>query len=213
MDKQPESFSFGGRAREPRKATIQRKTGETEITLTLNLDGQGECQASTGIGFFDHMLQHIAKHGSFDLMVKASGDLHVDDHHLVEDVGICLGRAVSQALGDRSGIQRYGDAIIPMDEALILCVVDISGRGLLVENIETPATRIGIFSAEMAPEFFRAVASNAGLTLHFRQLAGRNSHHIIEGAFKAFARALKEAVKWVGDQGVPSTKGIIESQG
>ncbi|MCL5283096.1 MAG: imidazoleglycerol-phosphate dehydratase HisB [Armatimonadetes bacterium] len=199
--------------KEPRKATVQRKTNETEILLAVSLDGSGDCEASTGIGFFDHMLQHIAKHGGIDLKVKATGDLHVDDHHLVEDVGICLGRAISQALGDRRGIQRFGDAVIPMDEALILCAMDFSGRGLLVENIETPATRIGGFSAEMLPEFFRAVASNAGLTLHLRQLAGRNSHHIVEGAFKAFARALKDAVKVTDDGGIPSTKGVIESQG
>ena len=193
-----------------RTAVIERRTNETDIRLELNLDGAGESSIATGIGFFDHMLTHVAKHGFLDLTVKASGDLHVDDHHTVEDVGICLGKALDQALGDRSGITRYGHAYVPMDEALVLCALDISGRGLSVCSLGIPVDRIGEFATEMVPEFFRAVAHNAGITLHLHRLTGSNGHHITEAAFKAFARALCQAVaRSEKVQGVPSTKGVL----
>jgi imidazoleglycerol-phosphate dehydratase len=195
---------------EARSAAVERKTNETDISLSVRLDGSGRAEVSTGIGFFDHMLQHVARHGLIDLEVRASGDLHIDDHHTVEDVGIAIGKAIDQALGDRSSIVRYGHAIVPMDEALVLCALDISGRGLCVCDLQLPPGRIGEFSAEMTPEFFRAVAHNAGITLHVRQIAGANAHHIVEGAFKAFGRALAQAVA-LSDrvQGVPSTKGVL----
>ena len=193
-----------------RTAEVTRKTSETEIALFVNLDGNGASEIATGVGFFDHMLTHIARHGLLDLNVKATGDLHIDDHHTVEDIGIALGKALDIALGDRSGITRYGHAIVPMDEALILCALDISGRGLSVCELERPTERFGDFAAEMVPEFFRAVAHNAGITLHIRQMAGVNGHHIIEGAFKAFGRALAQAVA-PSDRvtGIPSTKGVL----
>jgi imidazoleglycerol-phosphate dehydratase len=194
----------------PRVATIQRKTSETQIELRLNLDGSGTSEIQTGIGFFDHMLTHVARHGLFDLQVQAQGDLHIDDHHTVEDVGIALGMAVGNALGDKAGIVRYGDSLLPMDEALVLCAVDLSGRGLSVCQLQIPVERIGGFSSEMVGEFFRAVAHNAGITLHLRQLAGVNGHHIVEAAFKAFGRAMAQAVsRSERVQGVPSTKGIL----
>jgi imidazoleglycerol-phosphate dehydratase len=193
-----------------RTATIERKTNETDIRLELNLDGAGESAIHTGIGFFDHMLTHVAKHGLMDLKLKAAGDLQIDDHHTIEDVGICLGKAIDQALGDRSRITRYGHAYVPMDEALVLCALDISGRGLSVCSLGIPVERIGEFSTEMVPEFFRAVAHNAGITLHLHRLTGANGHHIVEAAFKAFARAISQAVT-VSEriQGIPSTKGTL----
>jgi imidazoleglycerol-phosphate dehydratase len=195
---------------EARCGSIHRKTNETDIEVTVNLDGTGVSEISTGVGFFDHMLNHVARHGLLDLTVRATGDLHIDDHHTVEDVGIALGKALDQALGDRSGIERYGHAIVPMDEALAACALDISGRGLCVCGINTPAERIGDFSTEMVPEFFRAVAHNAGITLHVQLIHGSNSHHIVEGAFKAFGRALRQAVaRSERVQGVPSTKGVL----
>jgi imidazoleglycerol-phosphate dehydratase len=195
---------------ELRRATIARKTNETDIELGLCLDGTGLSEIATGIGFFDHMLTHVARHSLLDLALTARGDLHIDDHHTVEDVGIVLGKALDQALGDRAGIVRYGHAVVPMDEALVLCALDISGRGLSVCELQTPVERIGDFATEMVPEFFRAVAHNAGITLHIRQMAGQNGHHIIEGAFKAFGRALAQAVaRSPRVQGIPSTKGVL----
>jgi imidazoleglycerol-phosphate dehydratase len=193
-----------------RQAEIERKTKETDIRVVVDLDGSGEADLGTGIGFFDHMLNHVARHGLLNLTVKSVGDLHIDDHHTVEDVGIALGKALDQALGDRSGITRYGHAIVPMDEALVACALDISGRGMSFCKLSVPVERIGEFATEMVPEFFRAVAHNAGITLHVHQLSGTNGHHIVEGAFKAFGRALAQAVA-ISDRvtGIPSTKGVL----
>lgn len=192
-----------------RRATLERKTKETQITLTLTLDGQGRSAVATGVGFFDHMLDLLARHSGIDLSVKAKGDVHVDDHHLVEDVGIVLGQALKQALGNKAGITRYGSATVPMDEALVMCALDLGGRPYLAYGLELPAKRIKQFDVELVEEFFRALA-NSGMSLHLRQLAGRNTHHIIEGAFKAFARALGEAVELSARvKGVPSTKGVL----
>ena len=194
----------------PRSAEIRRATSETDIFLRLNLDGDGGSELTTGVGFFDHMLTHIARHGLLSLTVKATGDLHIDDHHTVEDIGIVLGQALRQAVGDKKGIVRYGSATIPMDESLILCALDFSGRGGLYFDLTFPDTRIGTFATELVEEFFRAVAVNAGMTLHFQQLAGRNAHHIAEAAFKAFGRALDTATR--RDErilGIPSTKGTL----
>ncbi len=193
-----------------REAVVERRTTETDIAVRVNLDGTGESEIHTGVGFFDHMLTHIARHGLLDLSVKAKGDLHIDDHHTVEDVGIAIGNALRDALGDRAGIVRYGHAILPMDEALVLCALDISGRGMSVCELKCPVEKIGAFAAEMVPEFFRAVANNAGITVHIRQMAGTNGHHIVEAAFKAFGRALAEAVvRSERVTGIPSTKGIL----
>ncbi len=193
-----------------RIAHLSRKTSETDITLTLDLDGTGTSDLATSIGFFDHMLTHIAKHGLLDLTIKAIGDLHIDDHHTIEDVGIVLGKALAEALGDRAGITRVGNIAVPMDEALVFCAIDISGRGYLAYDLVCPTPKLGDFTTEMVPEFFRAVAVNAGWTVHLRQMAGTNTHHIIESAFKAFGRALAEAVSHSPRvQGIPSTKGIL----
>lgn len=193
-----------------RTATLQRKTTETDIAVCVDLDGSGLSTIATGIGFFDHMLTHVARHGLLDLTVKAAGDLHVDDHHTVEDVGILLGQALDGALGDRAGIVRYGNALVPMDEALVMCAIDISGRGFSVCDLTVNAERIGEFATEMLPEFFRAVAANARVTVHLRQLAGANAHHVAEAAFKAFGRALAMAVERSSRvAGVPSTKGVL----
>ena len=195
---------------DPREAIVERKTKETEIRLGINLDGKGTSDIDTGVGFLNHMLTHVAKHGLIDLIVKAKGDLQVDCHHTVEDIGIVLGQALNEALGDRSGITRYGQAYVPMDEALVLCALDISGRGLSVCSLSIPVERIGEFATEMVPEFFRAVAHNAGITLHLHRFAGANGHHIVEAAFKAFGRALAQAVSRSDRiEGVPSTKGIL----
>lgn len=193
-----------------RYAKINRKTSETDIELTLELDGKGEATADTGIGFFDHMLKSFAKHGLFDLNVKIKGDLHVDCHHTVEDAGIVLGTAIKKALGDKSSIKRYGSFLLPMDEALVLCAVDLSGRPYLVYDAEFKDERVGYFDTTMAKEFFYAVSYSAGMNLHIKEMYGENSHHIIEAMFKAFARALDEAVtldKRV--EGLPSTKGAL----
>jgi imidazoleglycerol-phosphate dehydratase len=196
--------------RAARCATIKRKTNETDIEVVLNLDDSGASEIQTGIGFLDHMLAHVAKHGLLDLTVRAQGDLHVDDHHTVEDVGITLGQALHQALGDKVGIVRFGQAFAPMDEALVLCALDISGRGMSVCALDIPVERIGGFTTEMVPEFLRALAHNAGITLHVRQFAGTNGHHIVEAAFKALGRALAQAVaRSERVQGVPSTKGLL----
>lgn len=193
-----------------RTADIERKTNETDIRITLTLDGEGKSEIATGVGFFDHMLTHIAKHGLFDLTVRASGDLHIDDHHTVEDVGIALGRAFAEALGDRAGIARVGNIAVPMDEALVFCALDISGRGFLACDLTFPTPKLGDFTTEMVPEFFRAVAVNAGWTIHLRQMAGTNAHHIIESAFKAFGRAAAQAIaRDPRVKGIPSTKGVL----
>lgn len=195
-----------------REASIQRKTAETEISLSLKLDGRGESVCRTGCGFMDHMLTLFARHGGFDLELSCRGDTQVDYHHSVEDMGICLGKAFAQALGEKRGITRYGDICLPMDEALILCAVDISGRGGCYYSLEIPSQKVGDFDTELCQEFFIAFARDAGITLHLRQLSGVNSHHIIEGAFKAAARALSRAVSLdAANPGrVPSTKGLIE---
>ena len=190
-----------------RTSTINRRTNETDISLTLCLDG-GASEISTGLGFFDHMLAQLARHGGFGIALKCLGDLEVDGHHTVEDVGLALGEALREALGDKRGIERYGQAIIPMDEALILCAVDLSGRPCLRYTAEIPAERVGGFDTELAREFFQALANAGGFALHIRQLDGVNSHHIIEGMFKALARALKAAVAVTGGE-LPSTKGVL----
>ena len=177
-----------------RQAEIIRKTGETDVRVFLNLDGKGTCEISTGVGFLDHMLELFARHGRFDLQVTCKGDTRVDDHHSVEDIGIALGQAFDQALGERKGIVRYGQMILPMDESLILSAADLSGRGLLVYSLQIPTEKVGTFDTELTEEFLRALAHNARCTLHVRQLAGSNSHHIIEGAFKSVARSLRAAV-------------------
>lgn len=194
-----------------RTATIIRKTAETDISLELNLDGSGACSVDSGCGFLDHMLTLFAKHGRFDITLRCKGDTYVDDHHTVEDIGIALGQAFAQALGDKRGIIRYGDCTLPMDEALILTAVDISGRSYLAYNLDIPTQKVGTFDTELVEEFYLAFVRHAGLTLHLRQLAGRNSHHIIEGAFKSVARSLKQAVaidKTYFNE-IPSTKGVL----
>ena len=194
-----------------RTATILRKTGETDISLTLNLDGKGISDIDSGCGFLDHMLTLFARHGRFDLTLNCKGDTWVDDHHTAEDVGIALGLAFVQALGEKRGIVRYGDTVLPMDEALILTAVDISGRGLLSYDLQIPTEKVGTFDTELVEEFWLAFTRNAGVTLHIRQMAGRNSHHIIEGAFKSAARSLKQAVAIdpVYADEIPSTKGVL----
>ncbi len=193
-----------------RGAIVERNTKETKITLALNLDGKGVGEISTGVGFFDHMLTLFARHGGFDLSVTCQGDTQVDDHHSVEDIGIALGMAFAQALGDLRGVARYGHIILPMDEALILAAVDLSGRGYLAFHAAIPTEKVGAFDTELVQEFFLAFTRKANLTLHISQLAGTNSHHIIEGMFKAVARALKAAVLVEpGNQEIPSTKGVL----
>jgi imidazoleglycerol-phosphate dehydratase len=193
-----------------RSATIERATSETSIALSLDLDGDGTAQVSTGVPFFDHMLEAFGRHGLFALDVCAEGDLAVDAHHTVEDVGICLGQAFAEALGDKRGIRRFGSAIVPMDEALVLAAVDISGRGRLHYAVELPIEIIGTFDTTLAKEFMIALAANAGITVHVMAFAGENAHHIIEAAFKALARALAEAVSLDPRvTGVPSTKGSL----
>ena len=194
-----------------RTAEINRKTAETDIVLSLNLDGTGKGEIDTGCGFLNHMLTLFAKHGRFDLSVKCIGDTDVDDHHTAEDIGICLGDAFAKALGDMRGIVRYGNMILPMDEALILSAVDISGRGKLVADLKIPTEKVGTFDTELVFEFFEAFTRRANITLHIRQLAGENSHHIIEGAFKSVARSLRAAVKIDPEAAgeIPSTKGVL----
>lgn len=199
-----------------RTARIERQTGETEVKLELNLDGTGQWEIDTGVGFFDHMLSHIAAHGLIDLRVQAQGDLHVDAHHTVEDVGIALGLALRQALGDRRGIVRYGQSLLPMDEALALVALDFSNRGLYVGDLSLAVQQVGGFDVELVPEFLRALAHNAGMTLHVRLLDDRvpgskNAHHQIEAVFKGLGRALRQAVA-VDERradAVPSTKGVL----
>ena len=194
-----------------RIASITRTTKETDIALTLNLDGAGKTDIQTGIGFFDHMLEAFGRHGLFDLTVWAKGDLHVDGHHTVEDAGIVLGQAFAQALGDKRGIARFGSIALPMDEALVLAAVDISGRGALHWDVQVPYAMVGDFDATLAKEFFIAFATNAGVTLHVRELAGENVHHVLEACFKAAARALRAAVAFDPREkdALPSTKGAL----
>lgn len=194
-----------------RTAEINRKTTETDISLTLCLEGKGESEIDTSCGFIDHMLTLFARHGSFDLKVKCEGDTFVDYHHTAEDIGICLGEAFKTALGDMKGITRYGSMILPMDESLILTAVDISGRSHLTYRLEIPTEKVGDFDTELVKEFFEAFTRKAELTLHIKQLEGENSHHIIEGAFKSFARTMKQAVAIdeKNKDSVPSTKGVI----
>lgn len=194
-----------------RYSKIERKTAETEITLTLNLDGSGQSDINSGCGFMNHMLTLFASHGRFDLSVICKGDTDVDFHHSVEDIGICLGQAFLQALGDKKGIQRYGDMVLPMDESLILSSVDFSGRSFLGYGLRIPTEKVGDFDTELVEEFFQGFTRQAQCALHIRQLAGTNSHHIIEGAFKSVARSLRQAVS-IDDRfesEIPSTKGVL----
>jgi imidazoleglycerol-phosphate dehydratase len=194
----------------PRSATVERSTKETQINLTLALDGRGTAELDTGVGFLDHMLDLLARHGRLDMSVRAAGDLETGAHHTTEDVGIVLGQAIDKALGDRRGITRYGEALVPMDEALCACAIDISGRPYCSFQATLPPTSIAGFDTELAEEFFRAVSNNANLTLHVRVLEGSNAHHMIEAAFKSFARALREAVAVdPSEPDVPSTKGVL----
>lgn len=194
-----------------RNYSIDRKTAETDINLALELDGKGKSDIDTGCGFLDHMLTLLASHGRFDLTVRCVGDVQVDYHHTVEDVGICLGEAFAKAVGDKKGIERYGSAVIPMDEALILCAVDLSGRDHLGFGVEIPSVKVGDFDTELVEEFWLAFVRRAECALHFKKLAGKNSHHIIEGCFKAAARALRAAVKIDPERidEIPSTKGVL----
>ena len=194
-----------------RTSTINRRTAETDIALSLNLDGTGASEIDSGCGFLDHMLTLFARHGRFDLTLTCKGDTRVDDHHTVEDIGIALGQAFAKALGDKKGICRYGSMILPMDEALILSAVDLSGRGILCDALEIPTEKVGSFDTELVKEFWLAFVRNAECALHVRQLAGENSHHIIEGAFKSVARSLRQAVAIdpaFADE-IPSTKGVL----
>ena len=192
-----------------RTAEILRKTAETDIMLTLNLDGTGKSQIRTGVGFLDHMLTLFSAHGKFDLNVTCQGDTWVDDHHSAEDIGICLGQAFSKALGEKRGITRYGSFLLPMDEALIQTAVDISGRSHLGYGLEIPTEKIGTFDTELVEEFWLAFVRQCPMSLHIRQLAGKNSHHIVEGCFKSVARSLRMAVASDGTNDIPSTKGVL----
>ena len=195
---------------QPRFAQVRRKTAETEIELSLSLDGSGQAEIATGVGFFDHMLTLLAKHSLIDLAVKAQGDLQVDPHHTVEDVGICFGKVLAEALGTKAGIRRYGSATVPMDETLVTAAVDLSGRAVCVWQAAVPNEILGTFNSPLAEEFWRAVATHGALNLHVICHYGRNTHHIIEGIFKAIARALREAIELDPRMaGVPSTKGVL----
>ena len=194
-----------------RKSSVSRKTGETDITLSLNLDGTGVSNVDTGIGFFDHMLKSFSKHGFFDMNLVVKGDLEVDSHHTIEDTGIVLGKAIKEAVGDKSGIKRYGSFIMPMDETLILCAIDLSGRPYLSYDLNLTVPKVGSFDTEMTKEFFYAVSYAAEMNLHIKQISGSNNHHIIEATFKAFANALDLAVSYDPrlDGGLLSTKGAL----
>ena len=194
-----------------RQVTVKRKTAETDIELTLNLDGRGKSQIDSGCGFVDHMLTLFAGHGRFDLTLTCRGDTRVDYHHSVEDIGIALGQGFAEALGDKRGLTRYGSMLLPMDEALVLCAVDLSGRAMLRYSLEVPAGKVGDFDTELAEEFFWGFVRSAAATVHLRQLDGTNTHHILEAAFKAFGRAMRQAVKLDPELSgeVPSTKGVL----
>ena len=194
-----------------RRAEISRKTAETDITVEINLDGTGSYDNQTGVGFFDHMLDQLARHSLIDMTIRCSGDLHIDDHHSVEDVGIALGQALTQALGDKRGIRRYGACLLPMDDALVRAALDLSARPFLIWNVTLPTAKIGTFDTELVREFFQAFATHGGITLHVDQLHGINSHHIAEATFKAVARALRDAVEIDPRKAdaVPSTKGSL----
>lgn len=191
-----------------RTSVQHRSTKETDIEVRLNLDGEGRAEASTGLPFFDHMLTQLGRHGGFDLDVRAKGDLEVDAHHTVEDVGIVLGAALAEALGEKAGVRRFASALLPLDEALVQVALDLSGRPYLVYEVETPAERIGTFDPQLAEEFWRAFTTKAGITLHLRTLSGRNGHHVLEACFKGVARCLRDAVRVEG-AGVPSTKEVL----
>jgi imidazoleglycerol-phosphate dehydratase len=191
-----------------RTVSLTRKTNETNISLVLNIDGKGKYNISTGIGFFDHMLELFAKHGSFDLQLKAEGDVHIDFHHTVEDIGILLGEAFNKALGDKKGIVRYGFFILPMDDALIECALDFGGRTFFKYNVELHSETVGQFDTELVEEFFKAFSDNAKINLHITKKSGKNSHHILEGIFKAVAKSIKAATKVENDE-IPSTKGVL----
>ena len=194
-----------------RSATITRNTAETQISVTINLDGTGKYDNQTGVGFFDHMLDQLSRHSLIDMTIRAAGDYHIDDHHTVEDTGIALGQAISQAVGDKKGINRYGSYLLPMDDALVRAALDISARPFLVFNLDMPTQKVGNFDTELVREFFQALSTHAGLTLHIDQLHGLNSHHIAEAAFKSVARALRQAVEIDPrmSQALPSTKGTL----
>ncbi len=194
-----------------RSHTLTRKTAETDISVSLCLDGSGAYDMATGVGFFDHMLDQLARHSLIDMTVKATGDLHIDDHHTVEDTGIAIGQALAAALGDKRGIRRYGSCLLPMDDALVRCALDLSARPFLVWNVDIPTQKIGTFDTELVREFFQALATHGGITLHIDLLHGVNSHHIVEAAFKAVARALRDAVEHDARKGdaIPSTKGAL----
>lgn len=193
-----------------RRANVTRQTAETRIEVELDLDGTGRCEAATGVGFFDHMLDQLARHGMLDLSVTAEGDRHVDDHHTVEDTGIALGRALAEAMGDKRGVRRYGDCLLPMDDALVRAALDLSGRPWLAWEVPMPAAKVGAFDTELAREFFQALATHGGITLHVDGLRGLNAHHVVEAAFKAVARALRVALEPdPRREGVPSTKGAL----
>jgi imidazoleglycerol-phosphate dehydratase len=194
-----------------RRASITRKTAETEIAVEIMLDGTGQYDNQTGVGFFDHMLDQLARHSLIDMTVRATGDLHIDDHHTVEDVGIALGQALAQALGDKTGIRRYGSCLLPMDDAQVRCALDLSARPYLIWNVDFPSAKIGTFDTELVREFFTAFAVQGGITLHVDLLHGFNSHHIAEAAFKSVARALREAVETDPrkSDAIPSTKGAL----
>ena len=194
-----------------RSATITRNTAETQISVTINLDGTGQYDNQTGVGFFDHMLDQLSRHSLIDMTIRAAGDYDIDDHHTVEDTGIALGQAIVQAVGDKKGINRYGSCLLPMDDALVRAALDISARPFLVFNLDMPTQKIGTFDTELVREFFQALSTHAGLTLHIDQLHGLNSHHIAEAAFKSVARALRQAVEIDPrmSQALPSTKGAL----
>lgn len=194
-----------------RSSTITRKTAETDISVTINLDGTGQYEMATGVGFFDHMLDQLARHSLIDMTIRATGDLHIDDHHTVEDVGIALGQALTQAIGDKKGIRRYGSCLLPMDDALVRTALDLSGRPFLIWNMDLPTAKIGTFDTELVREFFQALSTHGGITLHVDQLHGLNSHHIAEAAFKSVARALRDAVETDPRKAdaIPSTKGAL----
>ena len=194
-----------------RSATITRNTAETQISVTINLDGTGKYDNQTGVGFFDHMLDQLSRHSLIDMTIRAAGDYHIDDHHTVEDTGIALGQAISQAVGDKKGINRYGSYLLPMDDALVRAALDISARPFLVFNLDMPTQKVGNFDTELVREFFQALSTHAGLTLHIDQLHGLNSHHIAEAAFKSVAHALRQAIEIDPrmSKALPSTKGAL----